>query len=90
MEVILLSQRLSVIKHLSQPLLGRPAIEKLQLLRRVDALLTDWLQMTTQYSEVFNGLGTIPGEYHIQLKANAQPYVYSLPLVGSHFPFCQK
>ena len=33
--------------------------------------------MYKQYLEVFSGLGTMQGEYHIQLKDNAQPYPLS-------------
>ena len=63
-------QTVYVVKHLSQNLLGFPAIVELQLLTQVDEIGPDIME---QYLSLFTGLGTLEGDYKIQMKPDAQP-----------------
>ena len=63
-----------VVRGLSHPLVGKPAISGLQLVavvRQVEAGAT----IRSRYTDLFNGLGKTKREYHIVLKENTQPYV---------------
>ena len=70
-----------VVENLSNPLLGRPAIEKLNLLSRIESVRSDKLvpSIVTEYSDVFQGLGSLHDEYHICLKENSKPFALSTP-----------
>ena len=46
-----------VVKNLQTPLVGRPAIEALQLVSRVDSIDKTVIGITTQFPELFTGLG---------------------------------
>ena len=70
-----------VVDHLKTNLLGLPAITALHL-----AIRTDSLQMQStaddiqdKFPKVFRGLGTLAGEYHIQLGADAKPHAIFTP-----------
>lgn len=67
-----------VIKGLKRPLLGRDEIEKLKLLQRISEVSceTKWKK---SYSHLFDGLGTISGDYHLSLVSDAEPYAVSVP-----------
>ena len=79
-------QKVYVVKHLSTPLLGFPAITALGLLKRVDSIDLDTLKST--YPRLCSGLGEVKRAYHIKLKPNAVPFSLKtprripLPLVG--------
>ena len=66
-----------VIANLKRPLLGRPALEPLGIIRRIysvqsgEATSGSWRQ---KYPGLFKGIGTMPGEYCISLKDDAIPY----------------
>ena len=60
-------QDIYVVHDLQTPLLGRPAIEALQLLARINAV-TAKESYKTAYPNLFEGLGTLPGEYRIELQ----------------------
>ena len=69
-----------VVRSLRHPLLGRPAIESLELLKRINTIVS----MTNnsikqQFPKLFTGLGKLHGDYHICLKPGAKPYVLSTP-----------
>lgn len=64
-------QTIYVVKQLSQNLLGLPAIRELQLLTQVDEVETSIME---QYPALFTGLGTLQGDYKIQLKPDTQPF----------------
>ena len=68
-----------VIKDLIHSLLGRPAIEKLNFLTRVDAVSSLQSHIIDQYPDLFNRLGKLPTKYHIELKNDAKPYALSTP-----------
>lgn len=61
-----------VVSNLSTPLLGKPGIEKLGVLKRVNSLSD---KVHEKYPELFSGLGLMRGtEYTITLKPDAKPY----------------
>ena len=72
-------QDIYVIKGLRKPLIGRPAITALQLVNRVNTIDSIKQQVVDQHPELFQGLGTIEGEYNIVLKADAKPYALATP-----------
>ncbi|XP_064461585.1 uncharacterized protein K02A2.6-like [Ornithodoros turicata] len=66
-------QRLYVVKSLSVPLLGLPAIQALGVIKFVDKVSSQ--PRTT----LFDGLGTLSTEYKIHLKPDAVPFSLSVP-----------
>ena len=67
-------QPIYVIKDLKNNLriLGLPAITALQLLTKVDSVQTKNVQQS--FLKLFRGLGTLKGDYQMQLKPDAKPY----------------
>ena len=65
-------QPIYVIGDLKNDLLGLPAITALQLLTKVDSVQSGNVQQS--FPKLFQGLGTLKGDYHIQLKPDAKPY----------------
>ena len=65
-------QPIYVIGDLKNDLLGLPAITALQLLTKVDSVQPGNVQQS--FPNLFQGLGTLKGDYHIQLKPDAKPY----------------
>ena len=64
-------------------LIGLPACKLLDLVRRVDQVQQVTSIQTTnsllqEYSDVFEGLGCLPGTYHITVDNNVQPVVHAL------------
>jgi len=72
-------QEIYVVKGLRKPLIGRPAITALELVSRINAIDTGKQHMLDQHPELFQGLGTIEGEYNIVLKGDAKPYALATP-----------
>lgn len=71
------TEKVYVVKNLSTPLLGLPAISALGLLVRVNAVSMDTLKTT--YPKLCDGLGEVQHPYHIKLKPNAVPYSLKTP-----------
>ena len=67
-----------VVEGLLQPLLGLPAIESLHLLSRIN-MASSADNFVKLYADLFNGLGSLAVEYHIQLKQNAVPFALCTP-----------
>lgn len=70
-----------VIKGLTRPLLGRPVLEPLGVVRRIYNLSRGdksgvWRE---KFPELFEGLGTMPGEYSISLREGALPFSVGVP-----------
>ena len=65
-----------VVRKLQQNLLGLPAIQSLHLLSQVDAIEAPILG---QYPGVFEGLGTFPATFKIQLDPGAKPSAIFTP-----------
>ena len=71
-----------VVRSLHRPLLGRPAIESLDLVKRVNTIgimTSDHIKL--QFPKLFSGLGKFQGNYHICLKPGAKPYSLTTPAV---------
>ena len=64
-----------VVRRLSRALLGRPAIESLDLVSRVNAVQSK----KNLLCELFDGLGKLDREYKIQLREDAKPYALTTP-----------
>ena len=71
-------QRVYVVKKLHVPLLGRPAIESLEILARVGNV-TSRKTPKEKFPKLFQGLGKLEGHYHITLKPGATPYSLNTP-----------
>ena len=69
-----------VVPGLKFSLLGRPAIQALGLVARVDTVALDSVErVKEQFPKLFKGLGKMEGEYKIELKADAKPFSISTP-----------
>ena len=66
------------IGKLNRSLLGRPTIEALGLVQRVNAVQTQ-LDIEKQFPKPFRGLGKMDEEYKIVLQGGARPYTLSTP-----------
>lgn len=79
-----------VVDHLKSNLLGLPAITALHLAVRTDTLQSqsagdlDGDIVLKKFPQVFQGLGTLAGEYHIQIRPDAKPHAIFTP---RHVPF---
>ena len=71
-----MTEDIYVIQNLRTPLLGCPAIEKLGLLSRVNNIEE---KSSMVMSEFLKGLGSLEGEYRIELKPNATPSALTTP-----------
>ncbi|XP_063391344.1 uncharacterized protein K02A2.6-like [Cydia fagiglandana] len=64
----------------SAPILGRDACKELNLVRRVMSVEQsndDFPDFIKEFSDVFHGIGCLPGEYKIQLKSDAAPVIHA-------------
>ena len=71
-------QELFVVQRLELPLMGRPAIEALNLVSRVN-FVDSSERFVNLYPDFFTGLGALGVEYHLQLKHDAKPYALTTP-----------
>lgn len=66
------SQTAYIIRELKNNLLGLPAIQSLHLLKKVDEVEEmSAASVKEQFPKLFQGLGTLRGEYQITLKPGA-------------------
>ena len=72
-------EQIYVVKGLRNNLLGFGAIEKLQLVKRMESMSPNPLDVKSQFPKLFSGLGTLGDEYTIRLKENAKPYALYTP-----------
>ena len=73
-------QEIFVVRNLKTALLGRPAIEALNLVKVVNAVEESYKEyVQARHPKLFKGLGKLDGKYHIQLKDNAVPYAVNTP-----------
>ena len=68
-----------VVENVTQPLLGRIAIENLALVSRIHSVATEENTFVSEYPEVFSGLGNLREEYTIRLQDAVKPYALSTP-----------
>ena len=66
-----------VVQNVHTALVGRPAIEALGLVTRIGSIRKSNIQ--EKYPGIFQGLGTMQGEYHIQLRSGAVPFSQTTP-----------
>ena len=75
-------QHVFVINRLQSNLLGLPAIIALQLAVRMDSIHNTTatpVSWKSKFPKVFQGLGTLSGDYHIQLRPDAKPHALFTP-----------
>lgn len=72
-------QEIYVVEDLQEPLLGRPAIEALQLVTLVDSVKSVTGSYRDRYPELFSGLGKMKETYKIRLKEDAVPRAVTAP-----------
>lgn len=66
-------QELYIVQNLQRALLGRPTIEALRVVTRIEPISeTD---IVNRFPEVFKGLGKVEGSYEIKLKKEATPCI---------------
>ncbi|XP_054282050.1 uncharacterized protein K02A2.6-like [Macrosteles quadrilineatus] len=80
----MVKEKVYVVAGLNEPLLGIPAIKSLNLitLRKPDTAGINSITLDsvlTSHPELFIGLGSIPGDYKIELNENAQPHSVRAP-----------
>ena len=71
-------EQIYVVKQLQKSLLGQPGILALDLIARVYAL-HEVDKFAARFPKLFQGLGTLHGEYCISLQEGAKPFALSTP-----------
>lgn len=64
---------------LERNLLKLPAIQALNILKFIQEVTPSQEDITSAYPKVFNGLGTLQGNFHIHLKPDATPFALHTP-----------
>ena len=72
-------QVIYVVQGLRLPLLGRPAVEALNIVSVVQQVQISTDELYKKFPQVFDGLGKLDGEYHFHLRDDARPYVVTTP-----------
>ena len=70
-------QEIYVIRGLRKALLGRPAIEALQVVQQVQSVQAS--SIVKDFPELFQGLGRLKDNYKIQLLSEAKPFALTTP-----------
>ena len=78
------TQEIYVMENLKEPLLGRPAINALNLVQKVDTIHCDDSRRIEQevkkmYPNLLKGLGELEGEFSVKLTPGSAPYVITTP-----------
>ena len=68
-----------MVKNLTNAFLGRPEIEHLGIVVRVEWVMEEIKDITKSYPKLFNGLGLLSSPYPIRVKESARPYDLSTP-----------
>ena len=72
-------QPVYVIQDLEQNLLGLPALRELEILSFLQEINIPQEDIISSYPKVFQGLGTLQGDFHIHLKNDATPFALHTP-----------
>ena len=72
-------QEFYVVENLHKQLLGRPAVEALELAVRIEAVEGERGSPIDQFPKLFQGLGKLEGEYSIKLQEGAKPFALTVP-----------
>ena len=70
-------QDIYVVRNLRRALLGKPAIEALNVVALVEPIQQS--DVIKQFPQVFKGLGKLEGSYSIKLKEDAVPFALTTP-----------
>ena len=71
-------QDIYVVQGLTRPLMGKPAIEALQVITlNVQSITSE--NVRERFPKLFNGLGKLDGAYTIKLRENATPFALITP-----------
>lgn len=73
-----------MVENLKEPLLGRPDIDALNLVQKVDTIHSDdsariEQEVKTMFPNLFKGLGELEGEFNIKLTPRSTPYAVTTP-----------
>ena len=71
-------EQIYVVRQLQKSLLGQPGILALDLIAKIHTL-QEVDKFVNRYPKLFQGLGTIQGEYRISLQEGAKPFALSAP-----------
>ena len=76
-----MQQQIYVVRNLRRQLhvLGRPAIEALELAVRVGAIFDEGATPVQMFPQLFEGLGKLEGEYAVKLRPDSKPFAISVP-----------
>lgn len=74
-----MEEEIFVVRDLQTALMGRPAIEAIQLVSRVNTVHDSRQKVLKKYDHLFRGLGTMDGEYHMKLREGATPFAQTTP-----------
>ncbi|UYV74340.1 K02A2.6-like [Cordylochernes scorpioides] len=74
-----LNSKIYIVDKLKQPLLSRETSEKLNIVRMIQKLSSNFLNPKREFPEIFNGLGHAKINYKISLQPDAKPYALCTP-----------
>ena len=72
-------EEIFVVQGLQTALMGRPAIEALNLVSRINTVDDPQRKLLDKYAHLFQGLGTMEGEYHVKPCDDATPFAQMTP-----------
>ena len=72
------TQNIYVVEGMHKALLGKPAIDELHLISRVESVKGS-IDYRAEYPDLFHGLGKMEGPYKIALKDDAKPFTINVP-----------
>ena len=83
------THEIHAVENLKEPLLGRPAIDALNLVQKVDTIHSDdsariEQEVKTMFPNLFKGLGELEGEFNIKLTPRSTPYAVTTPRRVAH------
>ncbi|UYV83505.1 K02A2.6-like, partial [Cordylochernes scorpioides] len=74
-----LNSKIYIVDKLKQPLLSGETSEKLNIVRMIQQLSSNFLNPKREFPEIFNGLGHAKINYKISLQPDAKPYALCTP-----------
>ena len=78
MQSIICSQTVYVVPDLHMPLLGRPAIQILEPVKRVGSVEDKTFDTQKAFPALFQNLGKLQRPYHIQMKEGVKPFALTV------------
>ncbi|UYV72597.1 K02A2.6-like [Cordylochernes scorpioides] len=74
-----LNSKIYIVDKLKQPLLSGETSEKLNIVRMIQQLSSNFLNPKREFPKIFNGLGHAKINYKISLQPDAKPYALCTP-----------